>query len=198
MNLYLPTSLPKKILNIFSRFYLLFLALMICFGVVSYISVNALPYLHYFDFLNRFFISIFVWVPGFILFFLVATKEHIEFFVYENKFEYVKLVSVFIVMCAVSAWFISGNIMYPLVKILPNKSYEEKFTVTSTKKYGASKYKLYGLDTNLEKDGHIFYFHLAKERFDYSKIKVKDEIIIKGRQNIFGVIAETVELINKS
>ena len=174
------------------------LSLLLCFGVFSYVSLNALPYLHYYDFLNRFFISIIVWMLGFILFFLTATKSHIEFYVYENKFEYVKLVSVFIVMCVFSAWFMSTNIMYPLVKILPNKLYEEKFTVTSTKMSSASKYKLYSLDVSLKKNDHIFYFSLAKERFDYSKIKVNDEIIIKGRQNFFGVIAETVELISNS
>ena len=127
---------------------------------------------------------------GVLLFFYTAPKWHIKYFIYQRKTEYVKMAVAFLFCLAGYAYF-SSDIFGYLVKIPPNKPYEQTFQVVSAITQG-SKYKYPSLSLDLKAEGNDGFYNLvlAKARFNYSKdqIQVADKVTLKGKQNFFGVL----------
>lgn len=106
------------------------------------------------------------------------------------------MVAAFLFCFAIHAYF-SSDIFGYLVKIPPNKPYEQTFQVISAKTQG-SKYKYPSLSLDLKPNGSDGFYNLvlAKARFNYSKdqIQVSDKVMLKGKQNIFGVLVESIRI----
>ncbi|NOT64483.1 MAG: hypothetical protein HOP06_00275 [Methylotenera sp.] len=109
------------------------------------------------------------------------------------------MATAFLFCFAVHAYF-SSDIFGYLVKISPSKPYEQTFQVISAKSQG-SKYKYPSLSLYLKTEGNDGFYNLvlAKARFNYSKgqIQVADKVTLKGKQNFFGVLVESVQISRK-
>lgn len=130
------------------------------------------------------------------LFFYTAPKWHIKYFIYKRKTEYIKIAAAFLFCFVVHAYF-SSDIFGYLVKIPPNKPYEQTFQVVSAKTQGSKyKYPSLSLDLKAENIDGFYNLVLAKKRFNYSKgqIQATDKVMLKGKQNFFGVLVESIEI----
>ncbi len=190
------TNKYKNILYHVSRCYILILGLSICLGVFSTAIFGGLPYLYQHDFLHRVFFWCIAWLFGILSFFFTAPKWHIQYYnsVFKPKTEYVKIAGAFI-FGLVGYAYVSSDMIGYLVKTLPNKPYEQTFQVVSTKGRG-SKYPALILDLKAENNDGFYNLVLAKRRFNYTKgqIQAADKVTLKGKQNFFGVLVESVQI----
>lgn len=191
----------KTILYHFSRLYILIWGLSFYFELLSVLYYGTLPYLNQHDFLVRFFYWAIVWLVGPLLFFYSAPKWHVKYFIYKDKTEYIKLALAFMLMHTLYVYF-SSNIVSHLVEILPNKSFEQSFQVVSAKTQGSKRRdtRSLNLDLRIEGRNNFYNLDLAKRRFNYSKgqIQATDTVTLKGKQNFFGVLVESVEIFPSS
>ena len=95
-----------------------------------------------------------------------------------------------------SAYF-SSDIFGYLVKVFPSNPYEQTFQVISAVSQGSKyKYPALSLDLKAENNDGFYNLVLAKARFNYSKgqFKANDEILIRGKQNFFGIVVESIQI----
>ena len=98
-----------------------------------------------------------------------------------------------------SAYF-SSDIFGYLVKVFPSNPYEQTFQVISAVSQGSKyKYPALSLDLKGENNDGFYNLVLAKTRFNYTKgqFKANDEILLRGKQNFFGVIVESIQVKTK-
>ena len=190
----------KVFLNNLSRIYILTLSFLLCLGVFSTAIFGRLPYLYELSFLQRFYYWAVAWLLGAVIFTLTATKSQMQYYIFKRKFEYVKLLGGIFIVVPIAAAYVSSDIIGYLVKILPSNPYEQTFQVISTKTQG-SKYKYPSLSIDLKAENNDGFYNLvlAKARFNYTKgqFKANDEIILRGKQNFFGVIVESIQIKNQ-
>ena len=120
-----------------------------------------------------------------------------QYYIFKRKFEYVKLLGGIFIVVPIAAAFVSSDIIGYLVKILPSNPYEQTFQVISTKTQGSKyKYPALSLDLKAENNDGFYNLVLAKARFNYSKgqFKANDEILIRGKQNFFGIVVESIQI----
>jgi hypothetical protein len=84
---------------------------------------------------------------------------------------------------------LSGTSLGTLVKIFPNKPYSAQMEVVNAEAKG-SKMRSVDLDLKSNTDGKVYYLTLSKSLFNYPKFNIGDKLILKGKQNWFGVYIE--------
>lgn len=104
-----------------------------------------------------------------------------------------KDIAVGVLGCAMfifAAAALNDNVFGSLVKIFPNDPYIARFEVTATE-FSGSRNKSVTLGLKAQSDGKLHYLTLSKRFFDYPRFQHGDILIIKGKQNIFGVYVES-------
>jgi hypothetical protein len=158
--------------------------------------VTVLPYLQKWSLLERLFCSVLLWSTAIFLYLAVSTPQQ-KHSVSSVAFRGLKDKSgafLGLIMFVCSAAALSANTFGSLVKMFPNQSYLARFEVAAAVSSGA-KYKMLDLDLKSNQDGRAYYLTLSKRLFADPKLQPGDILLLKGKQNFFGVYIEEVEKI---
>ena len=150
-----------------------------------------LPYLHNWVIFERLILVFLVWCLVIIFYLLVSTDKQKKSVLSTIQYSFKNWVISFfgVLLFVYSGAWLSANSLGTLVKIFPNEPYSAQMEVVNVKTQG-SKYKSVNLDLKSNADGEIYYLTLSKQLFNYPKFNIGDKLILKGKQNWFGVYVE--------
>ncbi len=150
-----------------------------------------LPYLHKWDFFERLIFFLCLWLFAFAFYLLLANKKQKKSVVSTLQYNFrdwiISSLGALLFICS-GAWLIA-NSLGPLVKIFPNEPYISQMVVVNAESHG-SRNKSVNLDLKSSADGKIYYLTLSNQLFNYSIFNIGDNLILKGKQNWFGVYIE--------
>jgi hypothetical protein len=156
--------------------------------------VNILPYLQSQPFAARFFFSVNAWLcTGALWFVIITAKERRVISALFSGWKDIAGTVAGIAMFAYFAAELSANTFGSLVKVFPGQSYMQRFEVMNTESAG-SKYKSVTLELRSQSHRQAFYLTLSKRLFDYPQFNGGEVLMLKGKQNFFGVYVDDVEL----
>lgn len=98
-----------------------------------------------------------------------------------------------VVMAVFAAAEYSGNTFGSLVKLIPGETYSKVFVVKSVKPYG-SRSKAAELELRSATEDKTYTVTFSRRLFTYDKFHAGDEILLNGKQNLFGVYIDGFKL----
>jgi hypothetical protein len=171
--------------------YLAFVFLSGALPPISMQFTGILPYLNVWQFYERLIFVFLNWCFAIIFYLIVSTEKQKKSVLLTIQFNLkdwiLGVLGILLFICS-GAW-LAANSLGPLVKILPNELYTSRMVIVNVEADG-SRNKSANLDLKSIADGKIYYLTLSKRLFNYPKFNIGDKLILKGRQNWFGVYVE--------